>query len=74
LDNRRIVKIPAQAKTVPFDFLLGFARSFGKTGWALKGHPTGTQGPSTPQIIAFAMIHSGRDDRVVGDLNRQKPL
>jgi hypothetical protein len=28
-----------------------------------------TAGPSTPQIIAFAMICSGRDDRVGGDLN-----
>jgi len=28
-----------------------------------------TQGPSTPQIIAFAMICSGRDDRVGGNLN-----
>ena len=29
-----------------------------------------TQGPSTPQIIAFAMICSGRDDRVGERLNR----
>jgi hypothetical protein len=28
--------------------------------------PNKTQGPSTPQIIAFAMICSGRDDRVKG--------
>jgi len=47
---------PSDANTkhkVPFDFLLDFARSFGKIGR-----------PSTPQIIAFAMISSGRDDRV----------
>jgi hypothetical protein len=38
---------------VPFDFLLDFARSFGKTGQAL--HSTDHR---------FAMICSGRDDRV----------
>src|SRR5882757_9355002 len=33
-----------------------------------------TQGPSTPQIIAFAMICSGRDDRVGELIAGLKPL
>jgi len=39
----------ARKQQVPFDFAQGFGE---------------TTGPSTPQIIAFAMISSGRDDRV----------
>jgi hypothetical protein len=43
-------------------FVCSFLFSFA----SILAHPSPptTQGPSTPQIIAFAMICSGRDDKV----------